>query len=441
MSLGGGVSSALDAAVVNSIAAGVTYAIAAGNSSANACLGSPARVAAALTVGATTTTDVRASFSNFGACLDVFAPGSGIGSAWYTSNTATNSLSGTSMATPHVAGAAALYLQTHTTATPAQVAQALLAQTTAGRVGDAGTGSPNRLLFTLFPTGGTADVTPPSIQLTQPASHSTVSSSVSFAANASDNSGIVTAVEFFVDGTRRGTDSSAPFAISWDTRTVSDGLHILTAKAYDASNNVGASGQLAVTVRNQTTALERVANGGFESGTTSWVLSGNAYFSNGGSAHSGTGYSVLGLYDNASGSRVPDDRDPVDGRRQPDVLAQRDLEREHDHRGPRPLLRGGPEHVGGPAQHARHLLQPPQDDRRRLHTALLERRFVQGTDRKGAVPRHDGRVASNGLPRGRRLPPLGAAPAWRGWAVSRTAHPLPHFLIHGAASPGACQAA
>ena len=118
------------------IAAGVTYAIAAGNSNGDACLGSPARVAAALTVGATTTTDARASFSNFGACLDVFAPGSGIGSAWYTSNTATASLSGTSMATPHVAGAAAHYLQTHTTATPAQVAQALLAQTTAGRVGN-----------------------------------------------------------------------------------------------------------------------------------------------------------------------------------------------------------------------------------------------------------------------------------------------------------------
>ena len=129
-----------------------------------------------------------------------------------------------------------------------------------------------------------------------------MSGSVTFAASASDNSGIVTAVEFFVDGTRRGTDTSAPFAISWDTRTASDGLHILTAKAYDPSNNVGSSGQVGVTVRNQATGAELVANGGFESGTASWVLSGNAYFSNGGNGHSGTGYSVLGFYDNASGT-------------------------------------------------------------------------------------------------------------------------------------------
>jgi len=303
MSLGGGVSSALDSAVVNSIAAGVTYAIAAGNSSADACLSSPARVVAALTVGSTTNTDARSSFSNFGACLDVFAPGSGITSAWYSSDTATNTISGTSMATPHVAGAAALYLQTNPTATPAQVAQALLAQATASVVGGAGAGSPNRLLFTLFPTGGgPPDVTRPTVLVTQPVNGSTVSGSVTIAANASDNSGIVTAVEFFVDGTRKGTDSSAPFAISWDTRTASEGLHILTAKAYDPSNNVGSSGQVGVTVRNQATGTELVANGGFESGTASWVLSGNAYFSNGGNAHSGTGYSVFGFYNNASGT-------------------------------------------------------------------------------------------------------------------------------------------
>ena len=110
MSLGGGVSTSLDNAVSNSINSGVSYAVAAGNSNANACNSSPARAAAANTVGATTNTDARSSFSNFGTCLDIFAPGSSITSAWSTSNTATNTISGTSMASPHVAGAIALYL-------------------------------------------------------------------------------------------------------------------------------------------------------------------------------------------------------------------------------------------------------------------------------------------------------------------------------------------
>jgi subtilisin family serine protease len=302
LSLGGGISSALDLAVVNSIAAGVTYAIAAGNASSDACQNSPARVAAALTVGAVGTNDARASFSNFGACVDLFAPGAGIGSAWHTSDTTATSMSGTSMAAPHAAGAAALYLQNNRNALPAQVVQAVLSLATTGRVIGPGTGSPNRLLHTLFPGGGTADVTLPIIQLTAPASGSTVSGSVSFSASASDNSGIVTAVEFFVDGVLKGTDTSAPFAIGWDTRTSSDGAHVLSARAYDPSHNVGASAQRSVTVRNQTTtSTERVANGGFESGTAGWVPSGNAYRSTGG-AHGGVGLMSLGVYNNASGA-------------------------------------------------------------------------------------------------------------------------------------------
>jgi subtilisin family serine protease len=150
MSLGGGASSALDAAVNNSINAGVTYAIAAGNSNANACNYSPARVGAALTVGATTSSDQRASYSNWGTCLDLFAPGSSITSAWYTSNTATAVLSGTSMATPHVAGVAALYLQGNTGASPSTVVSALINNATTGVVLNRGTGSPNRLLFTNY---------------------------------------------------------------------------------------------------------------------------------------------------------------------------------------------------------------------------------------------------------------------------------------------------
>jgi len=154
MSLGGGVSTALDSAVANSIASGVTYAIAAGNSNANACNSSPARVATALTVGSTTTTDARSSFSNFGTCVDVFAPGSSITSTWNTSDTATNTISGTSMATPHVAGVAALYLSQFGSQSAATVAAAIVGNATTGVVGNPGTGSPNRLLFSLFGGGG-----------------------------------------------------------------------------------------------------------------------------------------------------------------------------------------------------------------------------------------------------------------------------------------------
>jgi subtilisin family serine protease len=160
MSLGGGISSALDTAVANSIADGVTYAIAAGNSNIDACGTSPARVSSAITVGATTINDARASFSNFGTCLDIFAPGNNITSSWNTSDTATNTISGTSMATPHVAGVAALFLETNPTASPATVTAAIVNSSTPNKVTSAGTGSPNRLLFSLLAAGPSPTPTP-----------------------------------------------------------------------------------------------------------------------------------------------------------------------------------------------------------------------------------------------------------------------------------------
>ena len=154
MSLGGSASSSLDTAVNNSINDGVSYAIAAGNGDIfgnpqNACNFSPARVAAAMTISATDRTDTKASWANYGSCVDWFAPGVSITSAWYSSDTATNTISGTSMATPHTTGVAALYLQGNPTASPATVRTTLFNLTTKGIVKNSNTTN-NHLLFTNF---------------------------------------------------------------------------------------------------------------------------------------------------------------------------------------------------------------------------------------------------------------------------------------------------
>ncbi len=150
MSLGGGASQATDDAVARIVNAGVTVVVAAGNDNSNACNYSPARAPSAITVGSTTRTDARSSFSNYGSCLDIYAPGSDILSAWYTSSSATNTISGTSMASPHVAGVAALYLASNPSATPSQVTQAIVNGSTPNKVTSAGSGSPNRLLYSLL---------------------------------------------------------------------------------------------------------------------------------------------------------------------------------------------------------------------------------------------------------------------------------------------------
>ncbi len=163
MSLGGGTSSTLDAAVANTVAKGIPVVVAAGNENVDACTRSPAREASALTVGATTSSDARASYSNFGTCLDLFAPGSSIKSAWYTSNTAVNTISGTSMASPHVAGLAAQLLQISPSASPSQIADQIKTAATSGTLTSAGAGSPNLLIYTT----STASSEPPASILTE----------------------------------------------------------------------------------------------------------------------------------------------------------------------------------------------------------------------------------------------------------------------------------
>jgi len=150
MSLGGGASAAMDNAVNAAVSAGVSFALASGNSNANACNSSPARVGGpsgtSVTVNAADQRDARASFSNFGTCTDIFAPGVSITAAWHTSDTVTNTISGTSMASPHVCGAMAVYM-TNNPQTPAQVKAFLMNEAVRGVISNPGTGSTNANLY------------------------------------------------------------------------------------------------------------------------------------------------------------------------------------------------------------------------------------------------------------------------------------------------------
>ncbi len=246
MSLSGPVTQALDDAVAASIDAGVFYAVAAGNDSWDACFRSPARAPSAMTVGATNSSDGRAWFSNYGSCVDLFAPGQEITSAWHTTNTSTNTISGTSMASPHVAGVAARYLEGHPLATPAQVTTEITSSATADKVGNPGTGSPNLMLYSGC-LG--SNPTPPQIVLTAPGSGSSLSGTVTLAASAADDEE-VTRVEFFLGSRLIGWDSTAPYEVEWSSATVSNGSGMITARAYDGSCNQAVSLPVEVTIQN-----------------------------------------------------------------------------------------------------------------------------------------------------------------------------------------------
>ena len=228
MSLGGGAQTALDQAVTNSINAGITYVIAAGNSGADACFTSPARTPKAITVGASDINDTRASFSNFGTCVDIFAPGVSITSAWRTSNTATAILSGTSMASPHVAGAVALYLQGHPNAKPPGSLYGILATATPGLIPNPGTGSPNLLLHSLLFRTGPSDLPPLAVY-----DFSCTTRNCSFDSNlARDDKGIVTRSWSFGDGSS-GSGLTVPHTYA------ANGTYTATLTVTDAAGQSG----------------------------------------------------------------------------------------------------------------------------------------------------------------------------------------------------------
>lgn len=268
MSLGGGASSALDQAVASAVSAGVTFVVAAGNSNANACNYSPAREASAVTVGATTSSDARASYSNFGSCLDLFAPGSSITSAWSTSNTAINTISGTSMAAPHVAGVAALVLQGTPTSTPAQVASAILNKATLNKVSSAGTGSPNLLLFSDFTAGGgggTPTNNPPTANFTPSCSGLTCN----FTDASTDSDGTIASRSWnFGDGgTSTATNPSRTYAAGGTytvTLTVTDDDGATNATTRSVTVTAPSSGGISLTV---TTSKSR----GVTTATLNWT--------------------------------------------------------------------------------------------------------------------------------------------------------------------------
>jgi subtilisin family serine protease len=299
MSLGGGVDTTLDNAVTNSINSGVTYGIAAGNSNADACTSSPARVPAAITVGATDSSDNRASFSNFGTCLDIFAPGVNITSAWNTNDTATNTISGTSMATPHVVGAAALVASANPNWTPQQIRDSLVNNATSGAVVNPGSGSPNKLLYVV--NGAPASDFSLSVS---PASGSvTAGASTTATVSTTTTSGSPQTVTLSASGLPSGATASfspasvtsggsATMTIATSASTPS-GTYPITITGAGSSATHTTSYSLTVTGSGGGCASpgQKLGNPGFESGNTVWSASSGVigqYGSSGEPPHAGT---------------------------------------------------------------------------------------------------------------------------------------------------------
>lgn len=233
LSLGGAASSTVDAAIQAVLDDGVTTVVAAGNSAVDACTASPARVPGAVTVAAGDSADKQASFSNFGSCVDLYAPGVGITSDYYTSTTATASMSGTSMAAPHTAGAAAVLLSQNPALAPADVAAALVANATSGVIAGASAGTPNRLLYTGATAPAPAPAPAPAVTSVSPAAKATA-----VAAGTNVTATFSTAVQGVSAGTfvlRNAAGNSIAATVTYNATTLAATLDPAASLAPDAS--------------------------------------------------------------------------------------------------------------------------------------------------------------------------------------------------------------